>query len=245
MKNVPFFLEQKNSTLFLKKGYTVKYYIPEKYFDSNCMQDGSYFNLIGIFLYDVFKDGKSVFKEPKLFYYPTLFTIKPSYIKKVNDTKLYGDDTYREAVFETEDSEPVSSIHTIKEATTAENVLKMLLYGRIPKIIPYEKLHNIINDSALLNGISFNNIAGLEGLIVSELCRDKNDISKQFIKTYNENKSTKNTDYTILNIDSIPKYVSPYSSLVSYDKTIAVAAALEANKITNASALEKILMGRY
>lgn len=247
MNDVPFFLEIKGSTLFPKKGYKVIFFIPEKYFDSKNIttQDGLYLNTIGIFLYNVYKDNKPIYKDNKLFYYPTLFTCKPDLINKVNDLKLYKDDTYREVIFETSNSEVVNSIHTIKNAVTAENVLKMLLYGRIPKIIPYEDLYKLINDSALLNGISFNNIAGLEGIIVSELCRNKDDISQQFIKKYESDPKVKNTDYTFLNIDAIPKYVSAYSSLISHDKTIAIAAALEANKINDATAMEKILIGQY
>lgn len=245
-ETVPFFLIKDNLKIKPKKDYTVKFFIPEKYFESKyAIQNGSYFEVIGIFLYNVYdKNNNSVFKENKLFYYPTLFMCKPTEINKINKNTIYSDDTHRELIF-SEDSEVVSSIQCIQYATTSEQVLKMLIRGRIPKIIPYEKLHNVINDSANLNGISFSNIAGLEGVIVSESCRSKDDINKPFILEYANSKSVKNTDYTILNIDMIPKLVSPYSAMNSYDKTIAIAASLEANKISDSVALEKILMGEF
>lgn len=239
---LPYFLIKNGIKINPAKGFKIKFFIPEKYFESKyAVQTGSHFDIIGIFLYNVYKDDKPEFKEHKLFYYPTIFTSKPTDINKVNKNDIYHDDTYRELIFD-ENSEVISSIYCIQYATTAEAVLKMLIRGRIPKIIPYEKLHNVINDSAKLNGISFSNIAGIEGVIISESCRSRNDITKPFIIEYTENKSVKNTDYTILNIDMIPKFVSPYSAMLSYDKTIAIASAMEANELPDSVALEKILM---
>lgn len=245
-EKLPYFLIRDGLKIKPNKGYSIKFFIPEKYFESKyAIQTGSYFDIIGIFLYNVYnKNGKPEFKEHKLFYYPTIFTCKPTDINKVNKKEIYDDDNHRELLFE-EGSEIVTSTQCIQYATTAEAVLKMLIRGRIPKIIPYEKLHNVITDSAKLNGISFSNIAALEGVIISESCRSKNNLKVPFIKEYSENSNIKNTDYTIMNIDMLPKLSSAYSAMLSYDKVIAIAAALQNNEITDAVALERILMDDF
>lgn len=245
-EKLPFFLIREGLKIKPNKGYTIKFFVPEKYFESKyATQTGSYFDIIGIFLYNVYdKNNKEQFKENKLFYYPTIFMCKPTDINKINKNDIYEDDTYRELIFE-DGSEVITSTQCIQYATTAEKVLKMLIRGRIPKIIPYEKLHNVITDSAKLNGISFSNVAALEGVIISESCRSKNDLKKPFIKEYSENPKIKNTDYTIINIDMLPKLASSYSAMLSYDKVIAIAAALQNNEINDAVALERILMDDF
>lgn len=242
---IPYFLIRDGLKLKIKKGYTVSFFIPEKYFDSNQVkQNGSYFDVIGIFLYNVYKNGKKEFPNNKLFNFPTIFTCKPDRVNKISNNSIYKDDECREFIFDSENSEVISSTQCIQYATTAEIVLKMILNGRIPKIIPYDELYKIIDKSARLNGVSFNTIAGLEGIIISELCRSEKDYSKLFINEYEAGKC-KSTDYTILKLDDIPKYVSPYSALISYNSTISVAAALANDEVSDESALEKILLGNY
>lgn len=241
---VPYFLKKDKQKLLLNNGYTIKYYIPENYFDRGmAYQDGQYLNILGLFLYDVFKNGKKEFSEPKLFYYPTLFTCKHDRIEKGKES-LYPNNEYREIIFESEDSEPVNSIATIKNAVIAEKVLKLLLSGGIPPIVEYEEIYKIINDSAILNGISFNNIAGLEGIIVSELCRSISDIDSRFIDKYTAGKCG-NKDYVMVNLNDLPKLNNALSALTSYNKNIAVASSLNLSRNNDGSIvseLEKRLM---
>ena len=59
--------------------------------------------------------------------------------------------------------------------------INLMIGGHLPPTIPYNKLHEYINYNAELNGFGYGMSAQMLGIIVSELCRDKNDLTNIII----------------------------------------------------------------
>ena len=79
-------------------------------------------------------------------------------------------------------------------------------------------------------------------ILMSEICRDPNDISKPF-RLSSAKKNKEWTNYIPISIKEIPKYVSPYVSITSENFDDSIVAA---SMMTNAkySPLERVLTGK-
>ena len=102
--------------------------------------------------------------------------------------------------------------------------------------IRYDVIHEYFNENAALNGFKYGVSSQMLGIIVSELCRDPNDLTKPFRMTKMEDMSA----YKPINIEQIPYYISPYTSItnINWDKAVINACLLKDGK---ESPLEKVL----
>ena len=112
-----------------------------------------------------------------------------------------------------------------------------MIYGNLPPTIPYNKLYEYINYNAQLNGFSYNMTAQMLGIIVSELCRDKNDLTRPFRLTDMKDQLA----YTMVSIKALPKFISPYVAITSENADESIANAIM-NKTGVESPLEKVMM---
>ena len=114
-----------------------------------------------------------------------------------------------------------------------------VITGKIPTTIPYDKLWELFEESARLNGFSFKVSVQLFGILISGICRDSKDISKPFKDTDMSNMN----DYRPININMVPKFISPYSAIVSenWDDSLRAAILMKDKKDIPYSPLEKIV----
>ena len=79
------------------------------------------------------------------------------------------------------------------------------------------------------------------GIMISELCRDKNDVSKPFRLS----NATDYTSYRQISVVDIPKFISPYTSLTSQNWDESLMAAVEMSEEGNdrVTPLEKVVTG--
>lgn len=112
-----------------------------------------------------------------------------------------------------------------------------LLTAKIPTTIPYDKLHEYWIKNADLNGFSYGLNMQIFGIIVSEVAREKNDITKPFRLS----KTTNMHNYKPVSIKLTPKFVSPFVSITSenFDQSLMGAITTPNHKT---SPMEKILM---
>lgn len=236
---LPTYMKQDKDVVYYIGDGELIYYIPEKYFNtSNAIVEGEYIDVMGIFNYDVFdKSGKQ--KGLKLFKYPTMIKCKPSSITRETELLLKGTTTampYRLLHF-TNGSELICSTRIPKDVSNSERFINILFRANLPENIPYDELYELIPENAKINGFNYNVTNQLFGIPVSELCRDSKDLSKPFRNTKMENP----TSYKAVPITSIPKYVSPYTSITSENADEAIANAIT-NKSNTESPLEKVMM---
>ena len=98
-------------------------------------------------------------------------------------------------------------------------------------------MHEYINYNAELNGFGYGMTAQMLGVIVSELCRDKNDLTKPFRLTDMKDQLA----YTMVSIKMLPKFISPYVAITSENADESIANAMM-NKTGAVSPLEKVMM---
>ena len=132
----------------------------------------------------------------------------------------------------------VVSVHVPQNITNVETFFELfLLTAKIPTTIPYDKLQDYFIENGKLNNFGYGLNMQMFGILVSEIARCKNDISKPF--RYSTTKDMHN--YKPLSIKLTPKFISPFVSITSenFDQSLMGAITTENNKTTP---LEKVLM---
>lgn len=239
MASLPPYMKQVENTLFYKGPGELIYYVPEKFYDlSVAYSIGEYVEAMGIFCYARF-DGTGKSSGIKHFKLPTMMKCKPSKIDKVTSFQLEGSSTpqgYRLLHFQDGD-ELLSEIAVPQSIVNVEKFTGLLKGGNLPDHIPYNELQDYIILNAKLNGFNYKVSNQLLGLMISEIYRDKKDLSKPF--RYTDMKDL--TAYKAVNITKVPKYTSVYTSITSENPDEAIAGAL-INSGTGESPLERIMM---
>lgn len=238
---VPSFLKRDGDSLLFNTDGELIFYIPEMYFDMEkaFYYEGDYINVIGIFDYSVF-DANGKNNGLHRFNFPTAFLTKPYLVEKQKNVKLTA--TQKAIDFRLlryKKGDPVVvSVRVAQNNANIEDFYKIFLYGKMTNTIPVDKLHEYFIDNISLNGNDYGVNNQMFGLIFSEMCRSKKDLSIPFRNT----KYTDPTDYTMISIMDLPKYISPHQSLGSQNWDNAIVGAIT-NPTDVESPLEKILMG--
>jgi hypothetical protein len=244
---LPAFLKQNEERILYNGTGELIYYIPERYFtDSKTTIAailGSYVSTMGVFDWALMYENGKV-GPAKCFKYPTIFKCQPSKIEKVKDLSLNGLEKkdYRVLHFVKGD-EAISDINIPKLVENAELLYNIMVTveNRMPCTIPYDKLQGYFPDNMSLNTNGYGLSMQLFGMMISELCRDPEDITKPFRLSVNQDKPNY-LDYTAVSIKKIPKYTSAYTAITSENADEAIAAALTTKGNTE-SPLEKVVMG--
>lgn len=251
---IPSFLKLDGEALLYNKDdeSELLFYIPEVFFDDSTKSpiariDGEYVSCLGLFNYTtISKSG--VLGKFKLFNFPTMILCKPYEIEKVRNISL-GDeiapDDYRILRFRFGD-EVISQIHVPQLADNVEIFYKIaVISSKIPNTVAYDTGWNLFLTNAELNGINYKLSAQLFGILWSELCRDPSDISKPF-RLSKDIDQKKFYSYKPISIKMTPKYISPYTAIISegFDEGIMAADILSTkpDKDILNSPLEKIVM---
>lgn len=233
-----YFYEKDSKVIFNDTGELI-YYIPEKYFSLNVASSiGEVIQSIGIFSYGLFdKNGKKI--KISRFKCPTMISCKPSSISKESSLHLIGTkepEAYRLLHFHKGD-ELLCSTELPKSIENVEKFLNLLVRGNLPQTIPYDELYSYIIENAELNGFNYKVSGNIIGILISELYRDSNDLTKEFRLSDMKNMN----DYTAIAITKIPKYTSPYAAITSENADEAIVAAM-VNKGVSETPLEKVVM---
>ena len=243
---LPNFLSQEGSSLvFNQENKTFVFYVPENYFKNTSKISiaeiqGQYVSMIGLCNWSILdENGKMGRLMP--FNFPTMFLCKPAEIEKVKNLKLDNTEPsdYRLLKFKKGD-EVVSQTKVPQLIDNAEILFKMaVMTGKIPTTIPYDKLWEVFEESARLNGFSYKVSIQLFGILISGICRDPKDISKPFKET--DMKDMNN--YRPININMVPKFLSPYTAIISenWDDAVRAAVLMKDKKEVPYSPLEKIV----
>ena len=240
---IPKFLKRDgDSLLFNNNEGEFIFFVPEIYFSrKDAVLMGEYVQLFGVLDYSITdKDGKYTKLMP--FRHPTVFLSKPYLVEKVKDlklTKTTEPTDYRLLKYRKNDV-IVVSVRTPQDVEYMEELFKLfVISGKLPTTVRYDQMHEYFIENARLNGNSYNGCSlQLFGILVSEIARCKNDISKPFRMS----KITDMTDYVAINITDVPKYISPFESITSQNWDDGVIYA-SMNDKESTSPMEKVLMG--
>ena len=227
------------------------FYIPEVFFDDSTKNpiakiDGELVTCLGLFNWNIIsKTG--VLGKYRLFNFPTMISCKPYEIDTVRNFAL-GDniepDNYKILKFRYGD-EVIHQIHVPQLPDNVDLFYKLaVISSKIPNTIDYKDGWRIFIDNATLNGINYKMPAQAFGILWSELCRDPDDISKPYRLSKYIYKDP--YAYKAISIKMNPKYISPYTALISenFDEGLMAADILstKSDKELLDSPLEKIVM---
>ena len=236
---MPSYMKEDNNKLYFTGDGEIIYYVPEKYFNLKVAAIiCEVVEVMGIFAYGLF--GKSGKAEPiRHFKCPTMIQCKPSKIEKVNHFQLEGsneENSYRLLHFQNGD-ELMCSTSVTKGIENVEKFMNLLIRGNLPDYIPYNELQDYMILNAQLNGFSYKVSNQILGMMISELCRDPNNLSIPFRYSNMSNMSA----YKAIAISRVPKYTSPYTAITSENPDEAIAGAMITTG-TGKSPLERVMM---
>ena len=236
---LPSWMKKENNKIIYDGDGEVIYYVPEKYFElSIAYIVGEYVECMGIFVYNTFtKDGKPGIIKP--FKCPTMMKCKPSKIDKLSKFQVPGsrsEQLYRCLHFVKGD-ELMSETSIAQNNDNVDKFVNLFKGGNLPDYIPYNLIHEYMILNAQMNGFDYKVTNQIIGLLVSEIYRDANNLSRPF--RYSGMKDM--NAYTAVNISKVPKYTSVYTAITSENPDEAIASAI-VNTGTGRSPLERIVM---
>ena len=223
--------------------------VPEIYFErQHAIIVGEFVNMIGVLNYNIIKSPiDDITKDIKVFKYPTVFLSKPGKIEKVKNLKFQGiKDTEDYRILHYADNgedQIICSINTPQDVSYVEEFMQIFVKtGKVPKNIPYDTLHEYYLENMELNGGNYNISAQEFGILVSELSRDPDDLSKPYRLSKAIQKSM--VDYVPISIKESAKIVSPFTSIVTenWDEAVVNAGLIE-DKDIKYTPMERIMMG--
>lgn len=234
---IPKFLKRDGDSLLFNQEGELVFYIPEMYFTNKyAVIVGEYINLLGILDYAIF-DSKGKHNGLKTFRFPTVFLCRPGSMEKVKDIKLTETSKpqdYRLLKFRKGD-QVVVSVKVPEMVENAEEFYKLFNGGKLPTTVRYDKIHEYFVENIRLNGADYGISIQLFGIIIGEMTRSSKDITKLFRHT--DMKSM--TDYQMISVKEVPKYVSPFTAITSENFDESVVSAI-VNKNHKYSPLEKL-----
>lgn len=249
-ENIPSFLRLKDETLYYNGEGEFVFIVPEIFFERNhAIIEGEYISMIGCLNYAVLKkETDTIIDNIKVFDYPTVFTCKPGKIEKIKKLKLVNSrpaEDYRLLHFKNNDEDQViTSIIIPQDIVNVEEFMQIFVKtGKIPANIRYDRLHELFTENIALNGNSYKITIQEFGILVSELCRDPDDISRPYRLSKMINKSM--VDYVPVSIKALSKIVSPFTSITTenWDEAVVNASVIRPEDIKY-TPMEKIMTGK-
>lgn len=244
---VPPFLKRDGDSLLYNDDGKLLFVVPEKFFETKCAYEyGAFYCLVGVFNYcRVSKTGAKVGKV-KPFHYPTMIICKPSDVQRKADgaelNKKFGsfeDDTKYRVLYFSKGDQVIQSVHTPEVMDNVESFFSMFfITAKIGNTIPYDRLHEYFEENFNLNGGDYGVSAQMYGMIISETCRDKDNLSIPFRNGKNIDKDLH--AYKTIPVTQNPNYVDPFVSITSqyWDESLMSAILLDGDKH---SPLEKVM----
>ena len=241
-QKIPTFLKRVGDSIVFNQDGEFQFYIPEIFFDRGlAAYAGEFINVMGIMNYClVSKTGTR--GSLKQFNYPTRFLTNPYKVDKIKGIKLTKESEKQDyRILRYKKGNPVIvNIFVPEDIENTEQFLKLFaITGAIPNTIGYDELQNYFIDNISYNGASYNVALQLFGVMISELCRAKDNIDVPFRLSGETNMK----NYTPIGIKTIAKIISPYSAITSenFNESV-VYAALNDSEVD--SPLENIVTGK-
>lgn len=246
---IPEYVTKKENSVFYTGKGEFLLYIPEKYFDmSFAVANGEFIETMGVLLYSTKEtENTDPTKKLKHLKLPTMFTTKPGKIEKVKKLKLLNldEEDYRILHYTNNGEDKIIvSTKIVQDIENVETFYRMFVKtGNIPNYIPYNEIQDYFDESMRLNGGNYNTNGQLFGMLISELCRDKNDYSIPYYMSSAYKKGDMYS-YKSIAIRDVPKYISPFSAITSENWNEAIIHSINMGEKNIYTPMEKIMMGQ-
>lgn len=248
-EKLPSFLKRDKEKILYNSTGELVYFIPDSYFSSTkstiAKVLGSYVSTMGIFDWALV-DEHGKYGKAHPFKFPTIFICKPSRIENVRDLSLNGMKPMDYKVLHfVKGDEAVTDTNVPRIVDNVEKLfsLMVLVENKLPSTIPYDKLQEYFPENMALNDKAYGLNMQMFGLMISELCRDPEDLTRPFRLSKTINNSM--NGYRQISIKQIPKFTSPFSALTSenWDDSIMAAITMSQEGNNTISPLERVVTG--
>lgn len=223
---------------------SMEMYIPMDYFEENLAEDlGGAINVFGLLNVRVFdKDDKPGVLE--LMNLPADITIYPTSTEKMDVVLHEGDPSEKVLVCRFVKEDKIMRSGITQSSKSAENFVNMVIKGKIPKSVPYNKILSIWYKNLEMNGVNLGVPSTILEIILSESYRDKNKPEDPFRYKFGKNPNVDQFSYTTANMREICAKNSTFTAITFEDFDSMVAASVNRsvyNKEETTSPLEKII----
>lgn len=246
MADVNYLREEGDSCIFV--GNYMEVYIPKYYFErGNATQQGSIIETLGVFSFRVFEsEDRQDTAKLHLFNFPSLMSTQPSdtYSKKIVDlVEGQGEMNYTVLKYYKGDKF-ITNLNVAKQSNNTSSFINLMNDGKLSTAIPYNKILETELANLDFNGVNLQVPATVMELIISEIYRDKADLTRPFRFKAGSSASVSMYDYKPINIKSIATFNSTFTGItfedLDYNITASVNKARQ-NKKEAISPIEKTI----
>lgn len=222
--------------------------IPEDFFNHKIAElVGSEVHTIGVFHIEVYGLDDKEFdidnlKNPHiiLFKMPMQMILCPSNIDEMRD-----EDKNLVTVLEFQERDTfIKSALFVRTWKTVSKVIDLLLKGFLPKELGYDQIMDFIDQCCIENKTNTQVANTITEILIAELCRDPNDLTKPFRIALKNNPNLKMTDKKFVKIDSLARMYNSFAAISSADPKQGITASINRtryNEPQKASAIEEAL----
>lgn len=224
-------------------GHYLECYIPEYFMDGSfAEQIGNTLKVFGLFSIRTF-DGKGNPGKLETFALPLFISLFAVDIEK-RQVALLPDrepETYYVAKFFR--GNKLMSKYVMPDSTNVEIFLNMMLRGKVPNTIPYDKIIEIWHNNLKLNNVHIGTTSCILEIIVSEIYRDRKNPDKKFAEVIGKDPKTSVYAYKTANIREICARKSTFTaiSFEDMDSMITTSLNMGDGKEQTTSPIEKII----
>lgn len=209
------YFRKDSNFIYLDADY-MEFYIPLDFFDQSkryAVDYSSYIETLGLFHVGIFEGGKlktyKVMKQP----YQIVVYVYDSENKIVS---LPTGDTACKVLKFNKNAKLMNS-KIIQDAQSSLQYIDMLMGGKIPSSVPYDKTSILCNKNKKCNRVNFGVRPEVEEMVIALNYRNPKDLSEPFSKVYGSDTSVSPYEYTTIGSRQICQYASTFSSLTFED----------------------------
>lgn len=207
---------------FVVKVPYIRVYIPSDFFEHGIAEIvGSDVNTFGIFKFDVYGLDSKKFDESNPFVNPTrMFFEMPMVVKMCPSsiTQERNSDKELITVFEFVQGDAfLSSLDFIQTWKNISKLLDLLLKGFLPKEIDYDKVIPFLNECQKLNKANYAVADTIEEIMVAELYRDPNNLSRAFRFAIRDDPNIKMNQAVTAKMEALGRMYNTFAAISSGD----------------------------
>jgi len=216
----------KTNAYTLRDEYYAELWLDNAYYESGVAtihsDKVSLFGLFDLYVWGVDDDHGNISKAKKIgFRIPTVVTTYPNKIdkEKMKDGIVLeyvgGDDI-------------ITNLLVERDTTVARDFLKLILAGKLPDDIPYDKIMDYWLESNAINKVNLGVNILFQDLIVMVVSRDPGNTTRQFRELLRDKPTTSMKDRKLLNIDKITSIMNHFSAFIGADPKAGITATIGA-----------------
>ena len=224
------YFKDDGSDIILEAEYC-EIYIPMDYLDNNRFAEdlGTIIRTFGVFELRFF-DANGNPSEMKVLNIPTSIDLNVYDSDYINMETSNNDDSYKVKVLKYHKGEKVMRNNVIENSDNCFKFITLLIAGKLPNIIPYNKVLEVWYKNMNINSASLGVPSVVLEILLAAIYRKKGDLSTRFAEVVGKNLDVSLNDYQTASIRKICQYTSTFTGLTFEDIDVMVTTSLNRSR---------------